>query len=299
MEKQRHLEGVRVKSFFSSPMSSGGAAVFSSPDASSAYADSAVGSRARVALYDAPCAAPRVEEVCPGPALVFIEALSDKVYDMAKRAGGSIPYTVIREVTENFIHADFAEPVVSILDEGNTIRFADQGPGICDKQRALLPGFTTAKAHMKEVIRGVGSGLPIVSDFLAVGGGAVVIEDNLGTGTVVTLRAKALQPQQVSSATSSLRALPSEEVLPGMGRAAEETKRPRPRLSNRQKQVLALVLDNGEAGPSLVHRELNVGLSTAHRDLACLEEAGLIRSEGGKRTLTAEGMSYLSSPSSL
>lgn len=279
-------------------------------------------SRARVAVYDAACAAPRVEEVQPAPALLFIESLADKVYSLARAAGGSIPYTVVREVTENFIHADFAEPVVSILDRGNTIRFADQGPGICDKQRALLPGFTTAKAHMKEVIRGVGSGLPIVNDFLSLNGGAVVIEDNLGSGTVVTIQAAASPSASTHAAStaavaqSHVTAFPQSPApttyqhtdgsLLGLSFehdasdvALEEPSGPRPRLSNRQKQVLALVLENGSAGPSLVHRELNVGLSTAHRDLASLEEAGLIRSVDGKRSITPEGMSYLSSPTSL
>ena len=44
---------------------------------------------------------------------------------------------VIREIVENFIHAHFVEPIISILDGGNTIRFADQGPGIEDKERAF------------------------------------------------------------------------------------------------------------------------------------------------------------------
>jgi DNA-binding MarR family transcriptional regulator len=66
-----------------------------------------------------------------------------------------------------------------------------------------------------------------------------------------------------------------------------------PRLSTRQKQVMALVLESGSAGPSLVSKELGVGISTAYRDLASLEELGLITSDGGKRHLTAEGLSYL------
>jgi predicted DNA-binding transcriptional regulator YafY len=55
------------------------------------------------------------------------------------------------------------------------------------------------------------------------------------------------------------------------------------------------VLESGLAGPSLVAKELGVGVSTAYRDLASLEEAGLIVSEAGKRTLTPEGLSYLGS----
>jgi len=66
-----------------------------------------------------------------------------------------------------------------------------------------------------------------------------------------------------------------------------------PSLSTRQKLVLALVLESGLAGPSLVAKELGVALSTAYRDLSLLEEAGLIVSDSGKRTLTPVGLSYL------
>ena len=46
---------------------------------------------------------------------------------------------------------------------------------------------------MKDVIRGVGSGLPIVRDFLSVTGGSLSIEDNLGGGSVVTVVLRALR----------------------------------------------------------------------------------------------------------
>ena len=63
-----------------------------------------------------------------------------------------------------------------------------------------------------------------------------------------------------------------------------------PRLTTRQKQVLALVMESGSAGPSLVAKELGCGVSTAYRDLASLEDLGLIWSDGGKRTLTEQGL---------
>ncbi|WP_087192364.1 ATP-binding protein [Gordonibacter sp. An230] len=145
---------------------------------------------ARVALYDDLRSAPRVTEIQPAPTGEFIENLASKVYDQAKASGGTIPYTVIREVSENFIHARFAEVTVSILDDGNTIRFADQGPGISQKEKAQLPGFTSAIEPMKRYIRGVGSGLPIVKEYLDFSHGTISIEDNLGTGSVVTISLK-------------------------------------------------------------------------------------------------------------
>lgn len=146
---------------------------------------------ARIALYDDLRSAPRVTEIHPAPTAEFIESLASKIYEQAKSAGGTIPYTVIREVSENFIHARFAEATVSILDNGNTIRFADQGPGIPYKDQAQIPGFTSAIEPMKHYIRGVGSGLPIVKEYLDFSHGTITIEDNLGTGAVVTISLQA------------------------------------------------------------------------------------------------------------
>jgi ribosomal protein S19E (S16A) len=39
--------------------------------------------------------------------------------------------------------------------------------------------------------------------------------------------------------------------------------------------------------------ELSVGLSTAYRDLAYLEELGLMEADGGKRTVTQDGLRFL------
>lgn len=150
-----------------------------------------VDSTARIAVYDNLLSAPHVTEVEPAPTGEFIEKLSTSVYEQAKEAGGTIPYTVIREVAENFIHAQFKEATVSILDNGNTIRFSDQGPGIPYKDKAQLPGFTSATEAMKPYIRGVGSGLPIVKEYLDYSGGEITIEDNLGAGSVVTISAEA------------------------------------------------------------------------------------------------------------
>ena len=81
---------------------------------------------------------------------------------------------------------------------------------------------------MKRIIRGVGSGLPIVRETLTFAGGTIEIEDNLGRGTVVTLRAAA--PAQDASGASPKDA-------------------PIPRLTDRQKQVLSIILELGSVGP--------------------------------------------------
>ena len=257
--------------------------------------------RARIAVYDAVDAAPRVEEIDPGTVPDYIDALSTRVYELSQAVGGSVPYTVIRELAENFIHADFAEPVVSVLDCGSSIRFADQGPGIPDKDRAVQPGFTTAKGDMKRYIRGVGSGLPLVREYLSTSGGSLVIEDNLGSGSVVTIQTHAAcitRPGSDAPLYAECRSSrgrpetpPVLPELPSLGSL--------PRLTTRQKQVLALVLESGAAGPSLVAKELGVGISTAYRDLASLEEMGLISADAGKRNLTPSGLSYLDALSTI
>jgi hypothetical protein len=258
----------------------------------------------RIAVYDGPGAAPRVEDVKSGDVLDFIELFSTHIYSLAREAGGSIPYTVVREIVENLVHADFRESVASILDEGRTIRFSDQGPGIRDKERALMPGFTTASGDAKRFIRGVGSGLPIVQDYLSFNGGSLLLEDNLGSGTVVTIRSGdgpriAASPQ--AAPVAGVRPLPSpvaETVglwsRPTAAGSAPSSTTGTPTLTLRQKQVLALVAESGGAGPSVVARELLVGVSTAYRDLASLEERGFVASDdAGRRTVTHEGLQAL------
>lgn len=232
---------------------------------------------ALIAVYDSMTAPPRVEQVQGDSARALIESLSTRTYHLSHEPGGQIPYTVIREVVENFIHAGFDEVVVSVLDKGGTIRFADQGPGIHDKERAFQPGFSTATTSMKMVIKGVGSGLPVARESLTFSGGTIDIDDNLGRGTVVTMR---MSPQ------SSLQETSAEEP------AREEFGLPP--LTIRQKQVLSLALELGSVGPTVVSKELGVGLSTAYRDLEHLSHFGLITSDdAGKRVLTDTGIRCL------
>lgn len=161
-----------------------------------------VHSVARIAAYDDLLSAPRITEILPAATHDFIEKLSSSIYTQAKEAGGSIPYTVIREVSENFIHARFTEVTVSILDNGNTVRFADHGPGITQKEKAQLPGFSSAIEPMKQYIRGVGSGLPIVKEYLDISHGTITIEDNLETGSVITISLASISETPVQDAPS-------------------------------------------------------------------------------------------------
>ena len=146
-----------------------------------------VSTPARIAVYDDAAAAPRVVMVEPKDVRSFLEEITATVNRLSHEQGGTIPFMVIREIVENFIHAYFKAPTITILDGGNTIRFSDQGPGIKQKDLALEYGTSSATEEMKHYIRGVGSGLPYAQQYMVDNGGSLDIEDNLGGGTVVTI----------------------------------------------------------------------------------------------------------------
>ena len=155
---------------------------------------------ARIAVYDDMLSTPRVIVIEPKDVRTYLEETTNTVYQCMKEQGGHISLMVIREIVENFIHAHFAEPIISILDGGDTIRFADQGPGIEDKERAFDFGVTSANSNMKRYIRGTGAGFPMVQEYLENAGGAVSIEDNMGNGTVVTVSLNPKRVQEIERA---------------------------------------------------------------------------------------------------
>lgn len=256
---------------------------------------------ARIAQYDDLRSAPRITEIQPAPTAEFIENLASKIYEQAKMAGGTIPYTVIREVSENFIHARFAEIIVSILDEGNTIRFADQGPGIVQKDKAQLPGFTSAVEPMKRYIRGVGSGLPIVKEYLDFSHGTISIEDNLGTGAVVTISLKGPDEEPTpygqvpGGAFGGAQGYGQPQAYSGHGggpqMAGRGAREPLiPPLSQRERDFLPIFLSEGALGVTDLARLTGVPQSSTYVTLSKMEEAGLVeKTAGQKRILTDLG----------
>lgn len=164
-----------------------GARPETTPDPKVHVLGAVVSNPARIAVFDDPAAAPRVVVVQPKDIRTYLEEVTATVTRLAKEQGGRISFTVIREVVENLVHAYFIEPTISILDGGNTIRFSDQGPGISKKSRALEYGTTSATEEMKRYIRGVGSGLPYAQQYMEDHGGTLTIEDNIHSGTIVTI----------------------------------------------------------------------------------------------------------------
>lgn len=245
-----------------------------------------VHSIARIAFYDDLLSTPRITEITPAPTPDYITNLASTIYEQAKSGGGAIPYTVIQEVSENFIHAQFREIIVSILDKGNTIRFADQGPGIKNKDKAQLPGFTSAKEPMKHYIRGVGSGLPIVKEYLDFSHGSISIEDNLENGSVITISVLSRQKENFSSARAQTH---SDQTT---SKKTSPVNHPfTPPLSQRKRDVLSLFLSRGALGVTDVVKLTDIPLSSTHKILTELEQAGLIEktSEQKKRILTDIG----------
>ncbi len=142
----------------------------------------------RIAIYDNLKSIPRIIDFTYNTIEDFLNEIPQKIYSFSHELGGKMPFTILKEIVENLIHANFKDCTVSIMDSGNTIIISDHGPGISDKEKAFLPGFSSATQEMKKYIRGVGSGLPIVRETITFSGGAIEIKDNLLQGTVVSLK---------------------------------------------------------------------------------------------------------------
>ena len=239
-----------------------------------------VKARARIAVYDDLMSAPRIIDIEPAPVLEYMENIAATTYEFAQKQGGSLPYSVIREIAENFIHASFHECTVSILNRGNTICFSDQGPGIERKRLVQQPGITSASADMKRYIRGVGSGFPIVKEYLDYRNGYLSIDDNAQRGTVITL---SIHPESVDPQHRAPRAPERKEERQGTAI-----------LDQRSLIVLELLYERGILGPSDLIDPLGISAATAHRILVALEQRGLIESTPNrKRILSSAGVALL------
>ena len=218
-------------------------------------------------MYSDPHAAPEVVPVADLPLsedgwAQLARVLATRAHDLARHRGGADPLAVFQELVDNLVHASFAGVVVTILDNGNTLRVSDRGPGIPDKEAALRPGFTSAGAEARRSIRGVGSGFSVVSRDTRGLDGILEIDDNLGRGTVVTAR-----------------------VRPQADIPLAPTAFPTYNLTERQLRTLLLTVELAPVGPTRVAQELGVSTSTAYRDLVYLGGGGLRHLWGGRASL--------------
>ncbi len=250
----------------------------------------------RIAVYDNMRSIPRIIDLNFNDINNFINETSEKTYNLSHAIGGSIPYTIIKEIIENLIHADFKEVVITVLDRGNHIIITDQGPGIEDKEKAFLPGYTTATSKMKEYIRGVGSGFPIIKETITFSGGSMEVKDNIKRGTVISLKLGLTKDGEKvqDSGSEPAAVLPSDIESEKKTQIDILDKFNGKILSDRQKKILFVILELEEAGPSKISKELGFSLSTSYRELIYLEKNKLLTSSSsGKRRLSEKGIKYL------
>jgi len=251
----------------------------------------------RIAIYDNMQSIPRIIDVEFEDTGSLINNAPQKIYSLSHEIGGKIPYTIIKEIVENLIHADFREATITILDNGNHIIISDQGPGIKDKEKAFLPGYTSASREMKKYIRGVGSGLPIVKETITFSGGSVDISDNIKSGTVVSLKLEpgqnSVQNQAIKNQHTDPYPINNKEKGFLLWHSGNEDLA-NLEISQRQIKILFLIQELEEAGPSKIAKELGFSLSTSYRELIYLEKEKLLKSNSsGKRKLSPKGIKYL------
>jgi anti-sigma regulatory factor (Ser/Thr protein kinase) len=219
---------------------------------------------ARIAVYHEPTEPPTVAEIASDDPGTLIERLFEAVVRWAQ-----LPIVAVREIIENLVHADFHDALVSVLSNGHVVRVSDSGPGIVDPDLAMQPGFTTAGAHEREIIRGVGSGLPLAASVMDAEGGTIEFARNLGGGTVVTLTTPNL----------------AVEV------DAEQPEMP----DHDDRLVMALLLEMGPSLPERLAAELSWSIGRCGRELVVLEgRAFVCRDADGLRSLTPNGSRLLS-----
>ena len=258
---------------------------------------------ARIAVYDDKAAAPRVVLVEPKDVRAYLDEIAATVNRLAHEQGGQMPFMVMREIVENFIHAHFVAPTISIMDNGNTIRFSDQGPGIKEKNRALEFGTSSATEEMKSFIRGVGFGLPYAQQYMVEKGGSLTLEDNISGGTIVTLSTRrskdahiqtlptqeevedSLSVTQEPAAYQSITLPVSEKIAPQL---------PNLVLTDRAKLVLQYLSEHEWVGATELTTTFGLSTPTWSRELKSLVNIGIIGKVGQKYKLTKIGETLLS-----
>ncbi|MBN2025522.1 MAG: ATP-binding protein [Actinobacteria bacterium] len=190
-----------------------------------------------------------------------------------------IPRIALREVVDNLVHAIPCSVSIVFDPQRKNLFISDTGPGIPRLDLAFDLGYSTASEAHRAYIRGVGIGLYLAREDIRSLGGELRLDTDHGRGTYVQF---SLEPVPA----------PSSPGWPGGAGAFH--------LTQRQNNILFLLSEGESLGPSQVSSELNIGVSTAHRDLVKLQDLGLIYlNSTGKRFLSELGRSYLQSLLSL
>ena len=95
----------------------------------------------------------------------YIESCASIAYGLSYAQGGRIPYTIIRELVENFLHARGGSSSVFIGPGGNGMAFIDTGHGLPDGVDPYTSRTSCADIDIEPFIRGPGTGFQIVRDW--------------------------------------------------------------------------------------------------------------------------------------
>ena len=246
--------------------------------------------RCRIAVYEEPLSAPRIIVIEDDEPRRFMAEMCDRAFTIAKSMGTVLPRTVFKELLDNLIHAAFQEAIVSITDRGNGLIVSDRGKGIPSAEKAMEPGFSTATEFLRSYIRGVGAGLPLVKEIVEKMGGSLILDRNIDRGCRIRISLDSARLEKLEGEH-----FPAQRSFSfsSQGKHSDSLVEP-VELTDREKHVLLLLGEIETAGPSKVARELDISLSTAHRELARLERRSLVQSlPNGKKRLTGKGIGQL------
>ena len=152
---------------------------------------------------------------------------------------------------------------------------------------------------MKQYINGVGSGLPIVKEYLETKNGNIRIEDNLESGAVVTISVTG-RPAADSIVPSSAASIPyqpttvsgpaSSTSLQNNGSSAHiSADMVLPMLSKRAQDFLPLFKTENIWGIKDLSSTANIPSGSMFNELKKLRDLGIITQVGKKYTLTPFG----------
>lgn len=143
----------------------------------------------------------------------FLESLISSTCHILEEKHSLIPMSVVTELISNLVHAEFRRCVVTISANGNQLIVSDQGPGIPDKEKALLLGYYGEPPELyRSLIRGAGTGLPLARQLITTAGGELILADNLAGGTVATV----LIPSPVEQTVPELDIDSAKEITGGI-----------------------------------------------------------------------------------
>jgi signal transduction histidine kinase len=108
----------------------------------------------------------------------------------------------IRNLVENAVmHAPLQSEITVITNSDGRVSVSDHGPGILEEERQRI--FERFWRGQSAVSQGAGLGLAIVKEIMKTHGGSITIDDNVGGGSVFTLRFPMAQPASTVSASDS------------------------------------------------------------------------------------------------